>query len=179
MRESPRTVRISVRHFNEDKVSLGEIIYALRAECSYPNATTISCYNPESNCQCYCPIKDADQYFIPLAELNGKLELEWKDFSFTKPKRVKERTIKEMVGKVAEWRALYIGRQNSSGEAARKYTLEEAADKVGVAKKTLDDYLLQIRAGKALGFDFNGNSGAKVGVLRCFVKERKRRGLQE
>lgn len=33
--------------------------------------------------------------------------------------------------------------------------LEKAANEVGISKKTLDDYLLQIRCGKKYGFDFN------------------------
>jgi predicted DNA-binding protein (UPF0251 family) len=37
----------------------------------------------------------------------------------------------------------------------RRMSLEEAADKVGVSKKSLDDYLSQLRQGRALGFDFN------------------------
>ena len=35
-----------------------------------------------------------------------------------------------------------------------RYSLEDAAQKVGVAKKSLDDYLLQLRFGKKFGFDF-------------------------
>lgn len=49
-------------------------------------------------------------------------------------------------------------------------SLEEAADKVGVSKKSLDDYLSQLRQGRALGFNFNLNKNQKVGDLRQFVK---------
>ncbi len=45
-------------------------------------------------------------------------------------------------------------------------SLEEAAEKVGVSKKSLDDYLSQLRQGRALGFDFNKNQDNKVGDLR-------------
>ena len=45
--------------------------------------------------------------------------------------------------------------------------------KVKVSKKSLDDYLLQLRFGKKFGFDFAKNRDMKVGVLRCFVKEQK------
>jgi hypothetical protein len=34
---------------------------------------------------------------------------------------------------------------------------------VGIAKKTLDDYLLQIRNGKKYGFNFNEKVNAKIG----------------
>jgi len=50
-------------------------------------------------------------------------------------------------------------------------SLEEAADKVAVSKKSLDDYLSQLRQGRALGFNFNQFKDEKVGYLRQFVKE--------
>ncbi len=53
----------------------------------------------------------------------------------------------------------------------RRMSLEEAADKVGVSKKSLDDYLSQLRQGRALGFNFNKFKDEKVGYLRQFVKE--------
>lgn len=53
----------------------------------------------------------------------------------------------------------------------RRMSLEDAAEKVGVSKKSLDDYLSQLRQGRGLGFDFNENKDQKVGFLRQFVKE--------
>jgi len=50
-------------------------------------------------------------------------------------------------------------------------SLERAADKVGVSKKSLDDYLAQLREGRQYGYDFNANKHKKVGDLRRFVKE--------
>jgi len=35
-----------------------------------------------------------------------------------------------------------------------RYSLEDAATKVNVSKKSLDDYLLQLRFGKKYSFDF-------------------------
>ena len=52
----------------------------------------------------------------------------------------------------------------------KKWNLEDAAQKVGVSKKSLDDYLLQLRFGKKFGFDFETNKNNKVGILRLFVK---------
>ena len=40
-----------------------------------------------------------------------------------------------------------------------------------MSKKSLDDYLLQIRKGSKLGFDFGKNKKSKVGVLRSYVKK--------
>lgn len=54
-----------------------------------------------------------------------------------------------------------------------RYSLEDAANKVGVSKKSLDDYLLQLRFGKKFGFDFQTHKDDKVGVLRSFVKSEK------
>lgn len=53
------------------------------------------------------------------------------------------------------------------------YSLEDAAKKVGISKKSLDDYLLQLRYGKKYGFDFNEHKEAKIGILRAFVKKCK------
>jgi len=55
----------------------------------------------------------------------------------------------------------------------QRWSLEDAAKKVNVSKKSLDDYLLQLRFGKKFGFDFEKHRESKVGVLRSFVKEEK------
>ena len=52
-------------------------------------------------------------------------------------------------------------------------SLEEAAHKVKISKKSLDDYLMQLRSAKKFGFDFKTHSGEKVGVIRCFVRKKK------
>ena len=57
-------------------------------------------------------------------------------------------------------------------------SLEDAADKVGVSKKSLDDYLSQLRQGRAFGFDFNQNKEQKVGFLRQFVKDNQSRQMK-
>lgn len=62
---------------------------------------------------------------------------------------------------------------NRDGSLVR-YSLEDAAQKVGVSKKSLDDYLLQLRFGRKYGFDFQQHRDDKVGVLRTFVKEKKK-----
>jgi hypothetical protein len=48
-------------------------------------------------------------------------------------RREKERKIGEVVIKVSQWRSLYYD---------KKVTLEAAAEKVGISKKSLDDYFL-------------------------------------
>jgi len=45
-------------------------------------------------------------------------------------------------------------------------SLEEAAKKVGISKKSLDDYFLQLKNGKLNGFNFNEHKNDKIGILR-------------
>lgn len=58
------------------------------------------------------------------------------------------------------------------------YTLEQAAAKLGMQKKTLDDYYYKLKAAQAMGFDVEKNRKEKIGVLRKFVKDNKKKGLQ-
>lgn len=87
-------------------------------------------------------------------------------------RRTKERKIGYIIEKVARWRNLYNGVVNSKGEHVRM-TLEEAAMQVGISKKSLDDYLLQLRFGRRFGFNFQEHKDEKVGVLRAYVKKYK------
>lgn len=87
-------------------------------------------------------------------------------------KRTKERKIGYIIEKVARWRSLYNGIQNARGETVR-LTLEEAAVQVGISKKSLDDYLLQLRFGRKYGFNFEEHKHDKVGILRNYVKKYK------
>lgn len=57
--------------------------------------------------------------------------------------------------------------------------LEKAAQYVQVSKKTLDDYLLQIRLGKKYGFDFQKNYNDKIGTLRSFVRKAREEEKKE
>ena len=89
-----------------------------------------------------------------------------------KTRRAKERKIGSVVRKVYMWRRLYTGFKDDQGRTI-KLTLEEAAKKVGISKKSLDDYLIQLRNGRNLGFNFNQHQNDKIGVLRSFVKKKK------
>ena len=84
-------------------------------------------------------------------------------------KRAKERKIGYIIKKVYLWKKLYEGVVDRFGNKI-KMTLQDAAEKVDISKKSLDEYLNQIRFGKILGFDFNKHRNDKVGVLRGFVK---------
>jgi hypothetical protein len=83
-----------------------------------------------------------------------------------KCKRSKEKRIGYIVKKVFYWKGL---RKHSE----LKMSLKDAADSVGLSKKTLDEYFNQIKEGKNYGFDFNKYKKDKVNVLRAFVKKKK------
>jgi hypothetical protein len=88
-------------------------------------------------------------------------------------RRTKERKIGYIIEKVARWRNLYNGIHNARGNTIRM-TLEEAAKQVDISKKSLDDYLLQLRFGRKFGFNFEEHKGDKVGLLRAYVKKFKK-----
>ena len=69
------------------------------------------------------------------------------------------------------WRLLYTG-FHKNGQFI-KMSLEEAAQKVKISKKSLDDYLMQLRSAKKFGFDFDRHINEKVGVIRSFVRKKK------
>ena len=104
---------------------------------------------------------DTDGMFVNTEESKGKV------------KRTKERKIGEIMEKVLEWRRLYNGYEDKKTGKMVKVSLDVAASMVGMSKKSLDDYLLQIRFGKTYGFDFISNANERVGVLRAFVKKSK------
>ena len=85
--------------------------------------------------------------------------------------RVKERELGDIILKVKKWRDLYCGLLGIDGKRI-KYSLEDAAKLVKLPKKTLDDYLQQLKMGKKLGFNFEENKHRKIGVLRDFIKEK-------
>jgi hypothetical protein len=68
---------------------------------------------------------------------------------------------------VKQWRRLFNGVPDSKDpNNLVRYSLEEAAQRVGLSKKSLDDYLLQIRFAKRFGFDFEKHRSDPIGVLR-------------
>jgi hypothetical protein len=85
----------------------------------------------------------------------------------------RERKIGYVIEKVYAWRKFYNGLKDENDNYI-KYSLDKAAEKVAVSKKSLDDYLLQIRLGRKYGFDFNKNKYKKIGILRDYVKKIKK-----
>ena len=96
-----------------------------------------------------------------------------KEYSAQNKKEVsRDKQIGEIIKKVSLWRLFYLGFNSFDGEYVKE-PLDSAASRVGIAKKTLDDYLLQIRIAREIGFDFNSKKNNGIGELRNFVKDRK------
>jgi hypothetical protein len=134
---------------------------------NYTN-TAISYYDRELNSFIYCGIfplaGNVTIPLMPLVELklrqiikkDNLMRMELKEenveenennenvFINVKSKRSKERKIGYIIEKVFLWRKLYNGFKDEQGNLI-KLTLEEAAEKVGISKKSLDDYLIQLR----------------------------------
>ena len=180
--EETATVNIDVKETSDGKISLNDVIEILEIRGDIKLDCDMEYYDPVT--KEYCSIDNEDKY-LSLQELKGEITLKISENeseksddskltkkSRRKTKRTKERKIKDVVDKVAQWRKLYIGTYDENGTMV-KYNLDKAADMVGIAKKTLDDYLLQIQAGRKYGFDFNKNSEAKIGMLRSYIKSAK------
>jgi len=57
-------------------------------------------------------------------------------------------------------------------------SLTEAAKMVGISKKTLDDYFLQLRLGELYGFDFKNNLDEKIGLVRAHIRKNEDKSLE-
>ena len=49
--------------------------------------------------------------------------------------------------------------------------MEDSAKLVGISKKSLDDYLLQLRFGRMYNFNFLKHAHENIGMLRRFVRD--------
>eukprot|EP00826_Nyctotherus_ovalis_P018302 TRINITY_DN15466_c0_g1_i13.p1 TRINITY_DN15466_c0_g1~~TRINITY_DN15466_c0_g1_i13.p1 ORF type:complete len:209 (+),score=66.36 TRINITY_DN15466_c0_g1_i13:73-699(+) len=187
IRDSIRSVQLQVHSGN--LIYLTDVINALK-DLGYNLANKVfSYYSAQSNGFMYSG-KDSSSATIPLNDARPQLVLKiWNAGAQLPPedtkelpvqekkphsRRNKERKIGEIIEKVNDWRTLYTGTVDAGGKSV-KYSLDDAAKLVGIAKKTLDDYLLQLRAGKKYGFDFQKHKDEKVGTLRSYVKEKKKK----
>ena len=79
----------------------------------------------------------------------------------------RSRKIGDVVKLVYAQRKYFNGFYNDLDEKV-KLNLEEASKKVGIKRKTLDDYLKQIRKAREKGFDFNKYKDKPISKLREF-----------
>ena len=56
--------------------------------------------------------------------------------------------------------------------------MDEAAQRVGIPKKSLDDYYNHIQLGSQYNFNFERYKEQKMGILRKFVKVGKNEGYE-
>lgn len=84
--------------------------------------------------------------------------------------RNKERTIREAIEMVTKWRDL----QEEYRQKHQVKGLQEVANELNISKKVLDYYFQELRTAEFFGFDFDGNLGNKMGVLRKFIDEQKK-----
>ncbi|CAD8163211.1 unnamed protein product [Paramecium octaurelia] len=87
-------------------------------------------------------------------------------------KRVKERSIKEAKQKVDQWRSLYKNGEIDANGQKIKYSLNKAAEKVGVPKKSLEDYRYLLKKAQGL-VDFNNVGDKRMGFLRLLLKQKQ------
>ena len=87
-----------------------------------------------------------------------------------KPQRAKERCIEEVQEKVKQWIQQRDKMRDENPNMKR--VAENAAKLVGIPKKSLDDYLHQLKMGAVNHFDFNTNKHEKIGVLRQYNKKK-------
>jgi hypothetical protein len=80
--------------------------------------------------------------------------------------RDKEKTIAYAIIKVFKWEKI-------REKGGNNITLEDAAKCIGMAKKTLDDYKKQIKAGKDNNFNFNKYYKFKMNILKDFNEKKK------
>ena len=166
---------ISYRTNNENLLSVSEEENVFLYVGAYPLVDNYSIEIPKDNILIINlrPFIDkTDQLRLELYEEKTEQQDENKKkhyFVNQNSKRAKERKIGYILKKVYLWKKLYEGVVDRLGNKI-KMTLQDAAEKVDISKKSLDEYLNQIRFGKLLGFDFNKHRNDKVGVLRGFVK---------
>ncbi|KRX07516.1 hypothetical protein PPERSA_11065 [Pseudocohnilembus persalinus] len=87
-------------------------------------------------------------------------------------KRVKERKIQEVIKFVQQYKMLKRdGVPFEKLNCCQKLTQEQCAQRVGVSKKTLDDYMSQLEKADKNGFDFQNNKNGMFGMVRQFNRQ--------
>jgi hypothetical protein len=156
----------------------------------YPNLKTVliplvlfkaeglNCKGPDTNAyeislrSRFIPVIDEKLKMILIDEDHEHTEESNSGMLGKKSRRSKERKLGYIIEKVFLWRKLFNGYKDDN-KGFVKLTLEDAAQKVGISKKSLDDYLNQLKNGKQAGFNYNDNKNSKVGVLRAYIKKKR------
>ena len=150
----------------------------LKTKIFTPSMTNLEYYNEWSDDEKSTSSPLPSEYSIDKDDYNDVMPIKndekktKENFSSLTDSRKRERKIGYIIEKVYAWRKLYNGFKDEKNNFI-KYSLDNAANEVGVSKKSLDDYLLQIRLGRKYGFNFDENKTQKIGVLREHVKKTK------
>jgi len=115
---------------------------------------------------------DSSQEKAELGQENSSISNQEKNKELNK----RTRTIGEVVKIVYAQRKFFNGYYNDEGENI-KFNLDAASKKVNIKRKTLDDYLKQLRKGREKGFDFNKNKNKPISNLRRFNEENKNKNV--
>lgn len=185
--EVEEVTAVGVIYDDQGNLLLGPLIDNLKKLGYGVGNCMISYFNESKNVYIYCGNHPLPQTPISVEDLGPQIRIKARpkaksifgDFllgntnaSISKgSRRTKERKIGDVIRKVSEWRKLYNGTE-IEGELVKK-SLEEAAKLVGISKKSLDDYLLQLRNGRKYGFNFNEHKDDKIGILRAFNRKHK------
>ena len=156
---------------NKKKGDKNENIPSLDLKIYMPSMTNIEYFDKNEK-------KQKDENSISITEMEDKEEESEEeedkiDYRNLTDANKRERKIGYIIEKVYAWRKLYNGYRDDNNKFI-KYSLDEAAEKINVSKKSLDDYLLQIRLGRKSGFNFDDNKNEKIGKLRAFVENYKK-----
>jgi len=184
VQESELVPDLLVESTSEGEIFLNSVITQLKMKGYILNNTMLSYYSTELNGFIFCgvdptphsitipPNEFRDERLILRAKVDPETTVdnsESQERDHFKPKKTKKRKIGQIIDKLKIWRSYYNGYVNYYGKLI-KLSLYEAAGRVGIPKKSLDDYLLQIKLGKHYGFNFNKHKDDNIGVLRAFIK---------
>lgn len=138
-----------------------------------------------SNTKCYTlagtfPFESAMLY-LKLGSLSDRIFIKYRiaDKTFqtaeekkNKLRRGKERKISEVLDTLFQWKRMSTpGIVKNKKKRAKKMNRQEAANVLKMPKKSLEDYMLQVRIAHENGFDFNLFSNTKFGVVREFNRK--------
>jgi hypothetical protein len=91
-------------------------------------------------------------------------------------KKSSERTLREVLKLISEWRRIHKEETvvvDPTTQTCQRISLAQAAQKLGISKKSLDDYYMNLKYASSFGFNFNENLDIGFGLVRSFVKKYK------
>eukprot|EP00826_Nyctotherus_ovalis_P007831 TRINITY_DN12005_c0_g1_i2.p1 TRINITY_DN12005_c0_g1~~TRINITY_DN12005_c0_g1_i2.p1 ORF type:complete len:233 (+),score=22.65 TRINITY_DN12005_c0_g1_i2:135-833(+) len=175
--ENPQGFVVTVHIYNQLVISLDELMTQL-AEAAGLNfdghQVLYRTYGPYILAGAY-PFSNNSNY-LNIASVYDpvfiKLRVADKTKFLSAPKRGNERKISDVIKALFIWRTLVMIGQIDADRKLKRYNRQEAAELVKIPKKTLEDYLLQIKLALCNGFDFNMYCNTRFGVVRDFNRQK-------